>query len=132
MRCILSVAAAISFRDQGRPEVVGSVTEAGDSIGLAAALEGLREDLEVAWAGGADRPVRFLVSEVTLTLSAEARREADGSGKVRWWVLEGGGGVRRGTENSQTLVLKVTPGFYDEHGRIGPLEVAADQAQPGE
>jgi hypothetical protein len=107
------------------------VADAQESVGLAAALEGLREDLETAWAKGADRPVRFRVREVTLTLEAVARREAGGGGKVRWWVVEGGGELKRGTETSQTLVLKLTPGMYDEHGHPGPLDVAADQAEPG-
>jgi hypothetical protein len=111
-------------------EVVG-VADAEELVGLAAALEGLREDLETAWAKGAERPIRFRVSEVTLTLEAVARREAEGGGKVRWWVVEGGGGVKRGTKTSQTLVLKLTPGIYDEQGHSGPLDVAADQAEPG-
>lgn len=100
-------------------------------VGLAAALEGLREDLEMAWAKGADRVIRFRVSEVTLTLETVARRETEGGGKVRWWVVEGGAGMKRGTDKTQTLVLKLTPGIYDERGESGPLDVAADQAAPG-
>ena len=107
------------------------VTDTHESVGLAAALEGLREDLETAWVEGADRAVRFRVSEVTLTLEAVARREAEGGGKVRWWVVEAGGGGKVGTEATQTLVLKLTPGIYDEQGQSGPLDVAADQAAPG-
>lgn len=106
--------------------------ESDGSIGLAAALEGLRNDLETAWAQGADRPVRFKVAEMTLTLTAVARRDAGASGKVRWWLLEGGGEAKRGTETTQALHLTLTPGFYDENGLVGPLEVAADQAEPGE
>ena len=63
-------------------------------VGLATALEGLREELETAWATGAGRAVRFRVREVTLTLEAVARREAEGAGKVRWWIIEAGGGER--------------------------------------
>lgn len=107
------------------------VTDAHESVGLAAALEGLREDLETAWAEGADKAIRFRVSEITLTLEAVARREVEGGGKVRWWVVEAGGGGKVGSETTQTLVLKLTPGIYDEQGQSGPLDVAADQAAPG-
>jgi hypothetical protein len=111
-------------------EVV-NVAEAPELVGLATALEGLREDLETAWTAGAGRPVRFRVSSVTLTLQAVARREIDGSAKVRWWVAEAGGGVKAGTEATQTLALTLTPGLYDESGNSEPLDVAADQAVRG-
>lgn len=107
------------------------VADTHESVGLAAALEGLREDLETAWVKGADRAVRFRVSEVTLTLEAVARREVEGGGKVRWWVVEAGGRGKVGTESTQTIILKLTPGIYDAQGQSGPLDVAADQAAPG-
>jgi hypothetical protein len=83
-------------------------------LGLSTALEGLREELETAWRRSRDKAIRFVVSDVTLTLEAVARREADGSGKIRWWLVEAGGGVRAGTETTQTLVLTLKPGVYDE------------------
>lgn len=100
-------------------------------MGLSAALEGLREELETAWAQGAGKALRFRVSEVTLTLEAVARREVEGSGKIRWWLIEAGGGQTAGTETTQTLVLTLTPGLYDEQGNLGSLDIAGEQAQPG-
>ena len=47
-------------------------------MGLSAALEGLREELESAWQEGAGKAIRFRVSEVTLTLEPVARRDAKG------------------------------------------------------
>jgi hypothetical protein len=41
-------------------------------LGLPAALEGLREELESVWEKSAGRAIRFRVSEVTLTLEAAA------------------------------------------------------------
>jgi|SRR5215471_6468822 len=100
-------------------------------MGLSSALEGLREELETAWREGADKSLRFRVSSVTLTLEAVARREAEGSAKIRWWLVEAGGGGSAGTEKTQTLVLTLTPTLYDAQGNPGPLDVAGEQPQPG-
>jgi hypothetical protein len=100
-------------------------------LGLSSALEGLREELASAWAESAGKSVRFRVSEVTLTLNAVARRDVEGSGKIRWWLIEAGGGVATATETTQTLVLTLTPGLYDAQGNLGPLDVSGEQPQPG-
>jgi hypothetical protein len=100
-------------------------------MGLSAALEGLREELESTWEKGAGKPIRFRVSEVTLTLEAVVRRDVRGGGKIRWWLIEAGGDVKAGKETTQTLVLKLTPGVYDPKGNPRPLDVAGDQPQPG-
>ena len=100
-------------------------------MGLSAALEGLREELESTWEKGAGKAIRFQVSEVTLTLDAVARRDVQGGGKIRWWLIEAGGDVTAGREATQTLVLKLTPGLYDAQGNPRPLEVAGDQLLPG-
>jgi Trypsin-co-occurring domain 2 len=47
----------------------------------------------------------FRVGEVTVTLEAVARRDAQGGGKIRWWLIEAGGDVKTGKETPQTLVL---------------------------
>jgi Trypsin-co-occurring domain 2 len=101
-------------------------------LGLSDALEALRDELETAWASGDGKAVRFGVREVTLTLEAVARREVEGSGKIRFWVVEAGGGGKAGAETTQKLVLTLTPGRYDQQGRRGPLEVAGDQPEPGQ
>ena len=107
------------------------MTEPSNLMGLSAALEGLREELETAWEQGAGKALRFRVSNVTLTLEAVARRETEGSGKIRWWLIEAGGGVTAGKEMTQTLMLTLTPGVYDAQGNLKPLDVAGDQPQPG-
>ncbi len=98
-------------------------------LGLAAALEALREELESAWQSGQGRVVRFRASEVTLTLTTIARLDKEGSGKIRWYVVEAGGGVKSGSEQTQTLTL--TPLLYDKEGGSEPLDVAGDQSVPG-
>ena len=109
-------------------------SESGSSglMGLSAALEGLREELESAWEKGAGKAVRFRVGEVTLTLEAVARRDAKSGGKIRWWLVEAGGDITAGKETTQTLVLTLTPGMYDEPGNPRPLDVAGDQSQPAD
>lgn len=108
-------------------------SESGSSglMGLSAALEGLREELESTWEKGAGKAIRFRVSEVTLTVEAVARRDVQGGGKIRWWLIEAGGDVTAGKETTQTLVLRLTPGLYDAEGEPGPLDVSGDQPQPG-
>ncbi len=101
------------------------------AVGLAAALDALREELESAWQAGRGRRVRFRASEVTLTVETVARLDKDGSGKIRWWLVEAGAGVKSGSERTQTLVLTLTPLLYDEAGKAVPLDVDAAQPVPG-
>jgi Trypsin-co-occurring domain 2 len=70
----------------GKPQGTAGVVRVADPpelMGLSGALEGLREELESAWKKGAGKEIRFRVSEVTLTLQAVARRDVEGSGKIR-------------------------------------------------
>ncbi len=101
------------------------------AVGLAAALEALRDELESAWHASSGHRVRFRASEVTLTVETVARLDKDGSGKIRWWLVEAGGGVTSGREQTQTLVLTLTPLLYDEAGKAVPLDVEAAQPVPG-
>jgi|SRR5215472_7424859 len=102
-------------------------------MALAAALESLREELQLAWDAGEGSPIRFGVSDVKLTLDVVARREAEGGGKIRWWLVEAGGSVAAAKEQTQTLELTLKPGIYDTQGKlVGPLAVAGDQAKPGD
>lgn len=100
---------------------------------LAAALESLRSELQIAWESGEASSIRFAVSEVKLTLEVVAKREAEGGGKIRWWLVEAGGSVTAGTDRTQTLDLTLKPGIYDTQGKlVGPLAVAGDQPKPGD
>lgn len=105
--------------------------EESPGVGLASALEALREELESAWNAGQNRRVRFGASEATLTVEMVARQDRDGSGKIRWWLVEAGAAVKSGRERTQTLTLTLTPLMYDEAGRSVPLEVDAVQPVPG-
>jgi hypothetical protein len=102
------------------------------AVELSSALETLREELEQAWAMSQGRRVRFQVPQVTLTVQVTARRENKVDGKVRWWLVEGGGEHGSARESTQTLVLKLSPEFYDEEGKAGSLRVGGKQAEPGQ
>jgi Trypsin-co-occurring domain 2 len=91
----------------------------------------LRRELQAAWEGAQGERLRFRVSDVSLTVQAVATRERQASGKVRWWLIEGGGEAKRVSESTQTLVLSLTPGIYDEQGRAQPLDVYGEQPMPG-
>ena len=108
--------------------------QVGDGEGfldLAAALEGLRGELEQAWKKGTGRPLRFRVSDVRLTVQAVARKEGGGGGKIRWWLVEGGAEAKWARESTQTLELSLTPGVYDQSGKLAPVDVYGSQAEPG-
>jgi Trypsin-co-occurring domain 2 len=100
-------------------------------LGIAAAIEGLRSELEEAWESSRGKPVRFRVSDVTLTVQTVARREGGVSGKVRWYLIEAGADGRVARESTQTLVLTLTPALFDDETETsGPLDVSGEQPEP--
>jgi Trypsin-co-occurring domain 2 len=101
-------------------------------VPLSEALEALRDGLEDAWKRGQGRQVRFAVSEVTLTLETVVNKEKEGSAGIRWYVVQAGGAARSSTESTQTLVLTLTPGLYDEDGIPSPLPVGASRPRPAQ
>ena len=105
---------------------------AAEEIGLSKALEGLRTELAEAWSDSQGQLVRFRASQVTLTLDTVLRSDKEASAGVRWYVLHAGGGLKSGSESTQKIVLTLTPGLYDREGKPAPLDVAADQLEPGE
>lgn len=105
---------------------------ADSRLGLSAALEGLREELEEAWRSSQGRPVRFRATDVTLTVETVLTRDTEGSGRIRWWLIEAGGAAKTGEQTTQTLVLTLTPGVYgDDSDGPQPLDVGDEESQPG-
>ena len=83
-----------------------------EQVELATALETLRDELESAWVASQADGIRFRVGDVTLTVQAVARTENKVGGKLRWWIIEGGGEHSGGREAMQTLTLQLTPQLY--------------------
>jgi hypothetical protein len=98
---------------------------------LSTALESLRAELADAWTQGQGHAIRFRVSDITLTLDVVARKEKEGGGKLRWWLVEGGGSATAANETRQSLVLRLTPGLYDASGASQPLDVRGTSEKPG-
>jgi Trypsin-co-occurring domain 2 len=106
--------------------------EESPGVGLAPARRPTADSSSSRSASNADgRRVRFRSSDATLTVETVARRDTDGSGKIRWWLVEAGAAVKSGQERTQTWTLTLTPLMYDEAGRSGPLDVDAAQPVPG-
>lgn len=74
-------------------------------VGLADAIEALREELMDAAGRGKDQMMRFSLEPVELTVQVAVTKDANG--KIGWKILELGGGLEKVT--TQTLTLKLAP-----------------------
>ncbi|MFF5476787.1 trypco2 family protein [Streptomyces sp. NPDC012935] len=93
------------------------------NLGLAETIAALREELAEAVAAGSDADFRFSVGQVQLELSLGVTRQAAGSGRAKFWVLElGGDGQYRREEIQRVLVTLEAP--TDRTGR--PVTVTRD------
>jgi hypothetical protein len=95
----------------------------GEGLGLAEAIEALRDDLLKARAAGATSEIQLPVESMTVELTVTATRTRDGKAGFKVPIVEvelGGGGSReRGTGQTVTVVFG---GPVDSDGR--PVKVA--------
>ena len=89
-------------------------------VNLSAAIAALRRDLAAAWWDGRNKRVRFKVEPVELTVEVGVTKKGTGQAGVKWHILTLGGERSRENANTQTLRLKLTPVFYDEHSKRLP------------
>ncbi len=82
--------------------------------GLADAVEALRAELTAAMQQGQGERMRFALDSVELTVQAVITREANG--KIGWKVF--GVGASYEAAATQTLVLRLTPGWLTEQGTL--------------
>ena len=94
-----------------------------EGLGLAEAIEALRDDLLKARAAGATSEIQLPVESMTVELTVTATRSVDGKAGFKVPIVEvelGGGGSReRGTGQTVTVVFG---GPVDHDGR--PVKVA--------
>jgi hypothetical protein len=94
-----------------------------DGLGLAEAIEALRDDLLRARAAGAASEIQLPVESMTVELTVSATRTREGKAGFKVPIVEvelGGGGSReRGTGQTVTVVFG---GPVDREGR--PVKVA--------
>jgi hypothetical protein len=94
-----------------------------DGLGLAEAIESLRDDLLKARAAGAKSEIQLPVESMTVELTVTATREVNGKAGFKVPIVQvelGGGGSReRGTGQKVTVVFG---GPVDREGK--PVKVA--------
>ena len=78
-------------------------------VGLAEAIASLRAELYDAMVEGAGKLVQFQVGGVDLEFQAEVGREGEGSGKVRFWVVEAGASATARSSSTQTIKIHLEP-----------------------
>jgi hypothetical protein len=92
---------------------------------LTAVIRKLREDLQAAADEGEGKGIKFKLESIDLELKVAAKREGGPNGKIKLSVLgiggELGGGVKWGTEQVQTIKLKMVP----ETSAGGSLKVSS-------
>jgi hypothetical protein len=99
-----------------------------DGLGLAEAIESLRDDLLNARAAGSNSEIQLPVESMTVELTVTATRSVDGKAGFKVPIVEvelGGGGSRdRGSEQKVTVVFG---GPVDRDGN--PVKVAKDSSE---
>jgi Trypsin-co-occurring domain 2 len=102
--------------------------ESVDGLGLAEAIEALRDDLLKARAAGATSEIQLPVESMTVELTVTATRTREGKAGFKVPIVEvelGGGGSReRGTGQTVTVVFG---GPVDRDGR--PVKVAGASSE---
>ncbi|MFE2738681.1 trypco2 family protein [Streptomyces sp. NPDC059349] len=93
------------------------------TIGLAAAIEELRQELYQAQTRGAQQQFAFQIEEAELELLLELRNDGKGEGKLQFGVATVGGGGAHSSVRGHKLTLKLqvkdraTGGANPEIGR---------------
>ncbi len=92
-----------------------------DSLGLAEAIESLRDALLTARAAGGNSDIQLPVASMTVELAVTAVRSVDGKAGFRVPFVELGGGGRRERGSEQTVTIM----FGEPVDRDGnPVKVA--------
>jgi hypothetical protein len=101
-------------------------------VGLADAIEALRDGLTEAVTRGTDKPMRFALEPIELTLQAVVTKDVNG--RIGWSVLGVGGKYE--AARTQTVTLKLSPWWKKTDGTLTPdfaiasVGVAGDTVGP--
>jgi Trypsin-co-occurring domain 2 len=96
-----------------------------ESIGLEEAIRAVRQELTSAMAAAADEAIRFKVKSVQLEFQAVVTREAEAAGKVRFYVVDLGGGGKVGSASTHTIHVELDPVTADD----GEVEVRGGERE---
>lgn len=72
-------------------------------------IRGLRREVIEATAAGSGQLVRFEFGPVEIEAPVTVPREGDGSGKVRFWVIEAGTDGQYGQATTQRIAVTLHP-----------------------
>jgi hypothetical protein len=99
-----------------------------ENIGLQEAIQAVRAELTSAMAAGTGEQIRFRVRSVELEFQVAVERSTEGSGKVRFWVVDLTAGGKLGSVSTHTVRVGLDP--VDAAG--GDVEVADEERlKPG-
>jgi Trypsin-co-occurring domain 2 len=88
-------------------------------VGLSDALIRLRRDLLKARDEGAGQGLRFRFDEpIELVLELATTREGKGSAGVRWWLIDAGGELSRGSAATQRVTMRLSLVEVDDEGDV--------------
>ncbi len=74
-------------------------------IGLVEAIESLRAELADAFEEAGNEDIQFPVAQIDLEFQVGVTRDAHGSGKLKFWVLELGAGGGYEAETIQKITI---------------------------
>ncbi|MFR9726776.1 trypco2 family protein [Streptomyces sp. MS19] len=95
-------------------------------IQLAELIAQLRRELADAVAAGDGEPLRFELGSVEVEATVTVDREATADGRVRFWVVETGGGARAAHGETQRITLTLQPRLREPDGGYGSALIAGD------
>lgn len=79
------------------------------AVELAKLIDQLRDELTAASKAGAGKDFQFEVGPVELELTVAVTKDAGGSGKVRFWVVELGADAKLSAATTQRIKLTLDP-----------------------
>jgi Trypsin-co-occurring domain 2 len=84
-----------------------------ERIELKEAIGALRQELSESILAAVEEKLRFEVGQITLEFQVEVERTAEGSGKLKFWVLELGGKGAQSNTQRHTVKIPLTPVLPD-------------------
>ena len=80
-----------------------------ERIGLQEAIGTLRRELSESIRAAVGETLRFAVGEITLEFHVEVERTVEGSGGIKFWVVELGGKGAHSTTQTHTITIPLKP-----------------------
>lgn len=80
-----------------------------DPIGLREAVGALRAELSESIAASAEERLRFEVGEMELEFQITIERVKEGSGGIRFWVVDLGGKASKASTTTHTVTIPLKP-----------------------